>query len=144
MTGTGTRRKMDSEVQWTLRKGIIGVQVIVITTHVEGALWRGVVVTMTGVHLRKNIDTGVLLTKTNILRREKKVTGVHLRKNINIGVLPTKINILGREKKVTGVHPRKNMDSGVLLTKTNIIGREKKEMNSLEGRKYSRHSPHED
>ena len=117
MTGTGTRQKMDSEVQWTLRKGIIGVQVIAITTHVEGALWRGVVVTMTGVHLRKNI---------------------------NIGVLPTKINILGREKKVTGVHPRKNMDSGVLLTKTNIIGREKKEMNSLEGRKYSRHSPHED
>lgn len=120
MTGTGTRRKMDSEVQWTLRKGIIGVQVIVITTHVEGALWRGVVVTMTGVHLRKNIDTGVLLTKTNILRREKKVTGVHLRKNVDTGVLLTKTNILGREKKeMNGLKGGKNIVT-IPLTRTKL------------------------
>lgn len=120
MTGTGTRQKMDSEVQWTLRKGIIGVQVIAITTHVEGALWRGVVVTMTGVHLRKNIDTGVLLTKTNILRREKKVTGVHLRKNVDTGVLLTKTNILGREKKeMNGLKGGKNIVT-IHLTRTKL------------------------
>lgn len=36
MTGTG--RKIATEVQWTLVKGTVGVQVIAMTTHVEGAL----------------------------------------------------------------------------------------------------------
>lgn len=70
---TGTGQEIPSEVQWTLRKGTTeGVQVVEMTTHVEGTLRRGVAVTMTGVHLRENIDTAVLLTQTNILIKEKK------------------------------------------------------------------------
>ncbi|XP_020223059.1 U11/U12 small nuclear ribonucleoprotein 35 kDa protein isoform X3 [Cajanus cajan] len=71
----GLGKKMPPEVQWTLRKDTTeGVQVTEMTTLtlVEGARRRGVVITMTEVHLRKNTGTEILPTLTNILGREKK------------------------------------------------------------------------
>ena len=52
--------------------------------------------------------------------REKKVTGVHLRKNVDTGVLLTKTNILGREKKeMNGLKGGKNIVT-IPLTRTKL------------------------
>jgi len=97
---------MPSEVQWTLRKGTTeGVQdTEMMITPMEGAHQRGVVITMRGVHPRKNIFTGDIQTKT---------TEVHLRKDTDTAVLVTKTNILGREQK-----ERENIVA-IPLTRTN-------------------------
>lgn len=79
-------------------------------TPVEGALQRGVIVTMRGVHRRKNIFTGDLKTKR---------TEVHLIKHIDIGVLQIKTNILIREKKeMNGIKSRENIVA-IPLTRIN-------------------------